>query len=279
MREGLGTRLESTGLRVHINCIFKFFFSIFKRKTRPDPWNIRSIWYGLTMEQLVPTTTWTIKGQNIEAVKEHLHLGILRSTAPPHNQQNIPPHQSWLIRFLCSKPGRNKIWLPSPHHSLMASISLPKICCMYGESSGTCPTQNWKCSREPTEKFLGPCLDRFYNADSWSLVLDPSAGISDQYSLQELLEKVYQKYSCNPCPSAPAEPTRATWNTSQCVTPSFPHPSPFGIWHTVLISSTWPLDPISRSASYLAVTASTPNLQRHVPESLRMRLGLLPWET
>ena len=29
----------------------------------------------------LPTTTWTIKGQKVEAVKEHLHLGILRSTA------------------------------------------------------------------------------------------------------------------------------------------------------------------------------------------------------
>ena len=27
------------------------------------------------------TTTWTIQGQKMEAVKEHLHLGILRSTA------------------------------------------------------------------------------------------------------------------------------------------------------------------------------------------------------
>ena len=30
----------------------------------------------------LPTTTWTIKGQKVEAVKKHLHLGILRSTAP-----------------------------------------------------------------------------------------------------------------------------------------------------------------------------------------------------
>ena len=76
---------------------------------------------------------------------------------PQFYQRNISPHQSWLICFLCSKPGRNKIWLPSPHH-IYSSISLPKM--QYGESSGTCPTQNWKCSREPTEKFLGPCLYR-----------------------------------------------------------------------------------------------------------------------
>ena len=30
----------------------------------------------------LPTTTWTIKGQKVEAVNKHLHLGILRSTAP-----------------------------------------------------------------------------------------------------------------------------------------------------------------------------------------------------
>ena len=46
--------------------------------------------------------------------------------------------------------------------------------------------------------------------------------------------------------------SRATWNSSQCVTPIFSHPPPFGAWHTVS------LDPISGSVFYLAVTALIP---------------------
>ena len=38
----------------------------------------------------LPTTTWTIKGQKVEGVKEHLHLGILRSTAPSLSAEHLP---------------------------------------------------------------------------------------------------------------------------------------------------------------------------------------------
>ena len=83
-----------------------------KWRYRINPLKSKVLLFG---SNRLPTTTWTIKGQKVEGVKEHLHLGILRSTAPSLPAEHLPT--SILANPLCSG---DKVWMPSPHHSLMA---------------------------------------------------------------------------------------------------------------------------------------------------------------
>ena len=83
--------LEQSGLGVKIGSVYCTQMTL--PSMHPLLKNCR-LWWTLCHEREIPhqpqvfgsnclpTTTWTIKGQKVKAVKEHLHLGILRSTAP-----------------------------------------------------------------------------------------------------------------------------------------------------------------------------------------------------
>ena len=80
----------------------------------------------------LPITTWTIKVQKVEVVKEHLHLGILRSTAPSTSSR-MSRHIN-LCRssfFALNRVGTRFGCLhPITALRLYTSISLPKM--LYG---------------------------------------------------------------------------------------------------------------------------------------------------
>ena len=80
----------------------------------------------------LPATTWTIKDQKVEAVKKHLHLGILRSTAPFTSSRtsrhiNLGRSSFFALNWVGTRFG---CLHPITALRLYTSISLPKM--LYG---------------------------------------------------------------------------------------------------------------------------------------------------
>ena len=100
-----------------------------KWRYRINPLKSKVLLFG---SNRLPTTTWTIKGQKVEAVKEHLHLGILRSTAPSTSSRtsrhiNLGRSSFFALNRVGTRFG---CLHPITALRLYTSISLPKM--LYG---------------------------------------------------------------------------------------------------------------------------------------------------
>ena len=101
--------------------------------------------------RITPSTTWTMKGEKLDVMKEYLHLGILRSTFPSTGPCD---KSTW----------DNPPFLPSTVLGLGLGVSirsqpcgcippLPSLECCMELKSGALLTQSSKCLREPIGKF------------------------------------------------------------------------------------------------------------------------------
>ena len=79
----------------------------------------------------LPTTTWTMKGQKVEAVKEHLHLGILRFTASSTTSRTSRHVNLGRSSFFALNQTGTRFGCLHPITAirLYTSISLPKMLC------------------------------------------------------------------------------------------------------------------------------------------------------
>ena len=69
-------------------------------------------------------TSWTIKGQSLEVVKEHFHLGIIRlTTLSAFN--DLSPHKFGNIVFLHPQSSRYNIWVFLSNHTTTVHQHLP----------------------------------------------------------------------------------------------------------------------------------------------------------
>ena len=110
-----------------------------------------------------PSTSWSINGEKLEAVKEYLHLGILRSTTPSTLNRSLRHINSGRSSFFALNRAGTRFGCLHPITALRlyTSIALPRM--LYGAEIW-CHTNTElemleRAHRKPLEKSKGSLLD------------------------------------------------------------------------------------------------------------------------